>query len=291
MNRRAFLAGLALAPSAAWAANDCDRWCEEITGLRIHLYGDSISRGFALGVFADEIAPSHPLYPFRSPAAMMNGVMEESGLKHVAAYMGDAVTPHFDIPARIRQRIKQGAIRPGDFVVIEDAGNHGSDPDAYYVKMAALRQAVTEEHGITCVMMTMFDYPPAPAGYQYDLAFNGKTHNAATRQAATETKPYVGQTILVEMDAIMDARRSYQMGHTGTDVVLGDGIHPNVWGQALIAGEVLKAAGLRQIIGSVENAIALAAPHWDFLRYGSPYWTAETGPVFVQDYLRACLLR
>src|SRR5262245_58522129 len=60
-------------------------------GKVIHLFGDSIMRGWALGKFPDEISDTDPAFRLRelsSPAHMMNIIFNENHVEAVAAYAG-----------------------------------------------------------------------------------------------------------------------------------------------------------------------------------------------------------
>jgi hypothetical protein len=265
-------------------AADRDEWFWGFARQRsraVFLFGDSISRGLGLGQWADETPKTHPLYRFRSIASMADMALEENGRHERIGYAGSLIGAA--APARIRQLTEDGIVRPGDAVVFEDAGDYAGCSAAYRDEWTACLDAVPA--GVRRIAMTMFDYTPNPI-LQFDLPdATGLSRNDAIRAAATETG-----ADLIDMNAIMDERRAQQIGHTATDVVLPDLYHANVWGQMVMTGEILKAVGLRP--SSVENAAALAVVgNWQFLGYGSPYWTDETGPAFAQNYTRECLLR
>ena len=78
-------------------------------------------------------------------------------------------------------------------------------------------------------MLTMWSYPPAPDHSRYDVAVNGRTVNDATRVAAMEEKPYVGQTIFLDMASRMTAWWNAAASYDGVAVIHNDGIHTNVW--------------------------------------------------------------
>lgn len=304
MNRRAFLAGLAAslaAPRAFAQAGGVDPWYQTLISDRgryakaIHLYGDSIARGYALKQFADEVSSSHPMYGFRSIAAMANALLADNGLPHVVAYGGLALTyvdgGYVSGAATIRARVSSGVIRSGDVVVIEDAGEHSCDPDEYEALMLDVRRAVTERHDVTCILMSMFDYqvPPnsLPPQYQFDYPFGGRSMNDATRAAAAAQIAAVGQTLYLDMNAIMDQWRGSAMRADGVEVMHPDGIHPNVWGQMRMTGEILKAAGLRPYLSVDITNRALARANYQALAYGSSSFTASR----AEAYSTYCLLR
>jgi hypothetical protein len=268
-----------------------DSWFSGLVASRtaraIVLFGDSISRGYALGGFADvpELA-THPLYEFRSIASMGNPALRENGRPEVIAYAGNAVREP-SAPARVQSLISDGVIRRGDVVFIEDAGDYARFSPQYRDELIALRRAVVEREAVTCVLMTMFDYSSDPA-FQFDTKdAAGMTRNDAIRAAAAADIPHVGDTILLDMNAKMDEWRTSALGQDGVDVIHADGIHPNVWGQMFMTGEILKAAGVGYL-ATINSAASLAQANWDVLRYGSPYWT---GPTRAGQFADHCLRR
>lgn len=304
MNRRAFLAGLAAslaAPRAFAQAGGADPWYATLLADRgrhakaIHLYGDSIARGFALKQFADEVSSSHPMYGFRSIAAMANALLADNGLPHVVAYGGLALTYVDGGYATgingIKARVASGVIRSGDVVVIEDAGAHGCDPDEYEAVLLDLRRAVTGSHDVTCILMSMFEYqiPPnsVPPSYQWDHRFGGRSMNDAIRAAAEAELDAVGQTLFLDMNSAMDQWRYSAMSIDGVEVMHSDGIHPNVWGQMRMTGEILKIAGLRPYLSVDVTNRALAQENYQALAYGAPSFTASRAGVYATN----CLLR
>jgi hypothetical protein len=260
-----------------------DRWLD---GPPVHLFGDSIARGYALGAHADEVPEDNRLYDFRSIASTANLVLRDNGHDALFAFAGEAVGEHAK-PRTVERYIDDGKVRAGDVVVIADAGDYRDGPRAYLREMAELRRIVTGRQDITCILMTMFDYPPAGPEFQFDRAEDGMTRNDAIRTAATERRPYAGRTVLLDLDEEMDEWRASAMRRDGVDVVLPDGIHPNVWGQMLITGEILKAAGFRRYLTRADAAVSIAQQNWKDLAYGSKRFSAKRAEQFVTH----CLLR
>ena len=272
----------------------------------IHIYGDSISRGYGTGVFSDEMSPSDPLYAFRSIWSAINLTLADNSLltfdttdpekivkgKWLSAHMGPAIGTT-GTAALIESRVKAGTIRAGDIVVFEDAGDHGSNPADYQAEWEALRLAVAGKHNVTVIMMTMFDYiDPANThlmpSCQYDVSIGGVTMNAATIAAYNADLGCVGQTILIDMNARMDKWKTDAFNLHNVAVMNPDGIHPNVWGQMLMAGEIIKACGLLPYISSTATCEAVAAANYAALAYGG-------GVAFDSSrsasYAKFCLLR
>ncbi len=242
----------------------------------VHLVGDSISRGYALGVFADGVPSNHPYYILRSIPSMANSVLANSNSPHRLCYMSGT---------DVRARFRDGVIRSGDVVIFEDAGEHGSDPVAYKQMIANLRAAITDKHNVTAVFMSMFDYYPVP-NFQYDTPFNGKTINQATYEAATEDTNHVGQTLFLDMNSLMDGWKASSEGQQGVPIIL-DGIHPNVWGQMFMTGEYLKIAGLRPYLTNASDLYNVIYANWQTFAYGSPYFTQNR----AIEYANFCIYR
>jgi len=260
---------------------------------KIHLIGDSISKGYALGEYEDTLSPSNPLWPLRSISSMANNTLYGVGIKDEFYYTGlPAVNFSSDIEATevaIRAIVNNGTIRSGDVVIFEDAGPHIEDPDTYQEQWEFLRAAVVDRFDITLVMMSMFSYSPAPNDNRYDVTFGSRTMNAATLAAATSLVPNErGQTLFFDMKTNMDGWETSAYGSDLVPVMLPDGIHPNVWGQARMAGEILKLLRYRPYLGStVPGLEAVASANWVALAYGSPYFSS----VKAATYMRDCLLR
>lgn len=248
-----------------------------------HLVGDSWSRGYALGVFAEAVPPSHPMYRLRSPAAMAETVFADNGRPDRFCFTG--IAPNVaQAPDLIRERIRNRVIRSGDVVFVLDAGDHNQDPGLYATSLAAIRDAVTGRHDITCVLMTTPDYSTTPA-MQWDTPFNGQTMNQAIRAVATADVPSVGQTLLLDLDPKMDTWKQLIYGQHLLPAFL-DPIHPNFWGQALWTGEMLKAGGWRGLTSCV-TAQTIAAVNPGYTFYNSPYMTDPQ----ARTYMATALLR
>jgi hypothetical protein len=266
-------------------------------GRVIHLFGDSIARGYALGKFpdgADPLDPAHPLYDFRSIASTANLALTTNNRTERVAYGGNVSA------TLIASMVSRGTIRSGDVVVLEDAGDYAPGPNAYYSFWWSARQAAAI-NGVTVVMMSMFDYCHSgnlacnPA-MQYDAAVGTQgTLNDATRRAAMVTtnatsasgSALAGVTRFADMNWIMDGWRSSALSVDGVDVMLPDGVHPNVWGQMRMVREILAVAGLRQYLTNVAPIQDLAAANYQSLSYGSATFTAARARAYVAANLGA----
>ncbi|MCC6179107.1 MAG: SGNH/GDSL hydrolase family protein [Chloroflexi bacterium] len=248
-------------------------------GRVIWLYGDSISQGYALGTFAPPA--DHPLYAVRSPASTYRAIAEENGIADVLVRVewliaADEQGQMSFRPNWIRRAIVSGAIRRGDVVLLEDAGPHTVEAMLYQVALDCLRAEATDRHEITCVMLTTPDYPPAPENSQWDrLLRDGRSVNEAIREAATLARPWRGRTVLLDMNAEMDRRRASALSQDGVDVMHPDGIHPNVWGQCLYVGQILRVTGLRSRVRTIATVEDVCAANDQLLAYGARAFTGQ----------------
>ena len=240
-------------------------------GRVIHLFGDSIMRGYGTGVFADTMQESDKLYVLRSPASMINIIANENALQIFAAYGGPIGLPEncADGAARIKQLSDALIIRPGDIVVIEDAGDHNGNVKQYEACMRKLRAAVVRLKSVTLLLMTVFDATVerySERGFpwhmkSFDIPFKGYSHNDAIIRAAS-TPQDKGRTLLIDIDRILDRVRAYNLLLYDFDILMDDKIHLNVLGQLHLVCEILRAAGLYRddlrLAGIEEVAIANA---------------------------------
>jgi hypothetical protein len=267
----------------------------------IHLIGDSLSKGYALGAYSEQIIANGPSDPrnaillFASISSMANNVLYENGIRDEFNYTGiPAVNLSSDISttvASIRALVANGTIRSGDVVVAEDAGPHNQDPDLYQSQWEQFRAAVVDRFDITLVMMSMFSYPNAAADSQYSTLFgtapNQRTMNAATVAAYQATIPNErGQTLWIDMKTAMDNWRSSAKSVDNVDVMHPDDIHPNVWGQALMVGELLKALQYRPYLNTADGLKNLAYTQYAQLKYGSTTFNA----LRAFQYMHQCIL-
>jgi hypothetical protein len=211
-------------------------------GRVVHLYGDSLMRGWALRRFPDELNAeqrrAEPNWRHRSPAAMLNSTAWQAGA--VAVFAGNTGQPGGADVDALRESIAIGVIRPGDIVVLEDSGRHEGDPVAYAANWLALRRALANA-GVTIIMITVPDaitqetISGAPAHlFRYDAPFNGVTHNAATANAARAPIEGSSRTILIELNETLEVPGRLHR----------DGIHPNICGQCIMTAAIATAAEL-----------------------------------------------
>lgn len=258
-------------------------------GRVIMLNGDSITRGFGLGVFEDAVDPSDPLYKFRSIESMLNFALEENGRSERAAWFTG-----LDQSA-IMGFLNAGIIQSTDPVVCEDAAYPSMGVSSYFSKWWGIRHAVNSA-GREFVGMTMFDYPGSlgdDTDNQFDLVrFNSTSdcgsYNDAIRRALTQVTganfknyPYSAKATLLDMNWRMDSWRTNAQTQDGVNVMLPDGIHPNVWGQMLMAGLIAEACGVRQYLTDLDALQDLAEANYSALSYGSTTFTGARARQYV----------
>ena len=263
--------------------NDAALADRPVYGRMGHILGDSWGRGYALGVFAEQVPSTHPLFRFRSAPAMAESVFVDNGRPDRFCYTEIAANDPL-AATKLRERIRGRAIRSGDVVFVEDAGDHECDPDLREAMLTEIRAAVTERHDITCVLQTTPDYATA-TNEQWDTVFCTRTMNQAIRDAALADIAQVGQTLLLDLDPKMDWWKTWIAGQHAI-LAYRDLIHPNEWGQAFWVGEMLKAGGWRGLTSCV-TAQTIAAGNPSYLWNGSPYMTEAV----ARAYMTQALLR
>jgi hypothetical protein len=166
-------------------------------------------------------------------------------------------------------------------LVFADAGPHDSDPDAYQARWEQVRRAASGA-AVTILMLDMFDYVTHTemAGrsaneYRYDVPFVGaasgkrRTINEATLAAANTTIPGVARTVFVPLNAAMDKQRARLLDAYRLPVVDKGGVHANVWGQCVMVGTILKAAGMEVHPAAKGPFASIFRMNWKRMRYSS----------------------
>jgi hypothetical protein len=256
------------------------------TKRMVWLFGDSISRGYALGTFADLLPPADPLYHFRSIASMANLTLADNGRNERFAYAGGVISGNeLDRAKTIaynQSLLLEGIVRSGDLVVIEDAGDYPGTAIEYQAELDSVIEPFVTA-GIETLLMTMFDYSSNPADQFDRIDESGLSRNDAIRAVALARG-----TRLVDMDSIMNQWRDAAL-YVDDVSVMRDPIHPNVWGQGKMAGVLLKEADLRQHLANANNATWLAQANYLTLGYGtaSPHWDANRAGAYAQALLLA----
>lgn len=223
-----------------------------------------------------------PLWCMHSLASVLNALFADSGLleaadhgltipkaRLAATYAGALGMPlPKDVSARaaeIAGYIDSGLIRDGDVIIMEDAGYNGQNPDAYEEDWLLLGRTVLPRVKATLVLYDMFDDIPEepvmgipPDAFRFDAPFpspktgGARSHNQAQRDAVAQLAKdpdNKGRLVYVDMRRRMDAFRAALKDAFGVAALSPEGIHPNIWGEAFLARELLRAAELAPLVG------------------------------------------
>ena len=261
---------------------------------------------------------SDPLWPMHSLASSMNYQFAAAGLldtpdggdtvpaARLAAAYGGALGQPFpqEVEARaakLAALAKDGVIRDGDVVILEDAGFHGQDPDAYEANWLALGRAVLENVGATVIMCDMFDAIPdgsimgVPAeAFRFEALFpsnvpEGKrSHNQALRAAAAKLAALPdskGKVVLLDLRPRMNAFKAALSSELGGEAIMPEGIHPSPWGVAFMGREYLRAAGLAPQLTNPAPYVDLLAVNAGRLSQPSRPAPADKARPFIEAWI------
>lgn len=238
----------------------------------VFLFGDSITRGNALDIFpdqADQEMRSSALWPFRSPASMINLFLRASGVRQdldgadnptagrfVATYAGGPVGPSPDKTRPTAETITElsagGIIRPQDFIVLEDAGDHGNDPLAYQAAWKLVIAAAAETAASVIVLNT-YDLGPEIGfanvdwrDYSFHTLYRlpdatTTTFNQSIDRAAFEVGK--ANVSVLDFDGSMRALAA-RTGAINSTGVTREGVHLNIVGQCALASLILRKTAI-----------------------------------------------
>lgn len=213
-------------------------------GRVVHLYGDSIMRGYALRRFPDNYSVDESdrelLWEQRSPANVLN-LLAQKDSGFTAAYAGGVGLPEKASPI-VGYRVKTNIIRPGDVVVFQDGGGHKLDPEGYAEIYMKIRKSICGS-GATAIFLNTH-HVIAPGSLQienedilrWDVQFGEMTMNDAVKKVATEEVDQCEAAIFI--DVANELRELEQRGHS---VLHSDGYHLNVTGQWAVAHLIERA--------------------------------------------------
>lgn len=201
-------------------------------GRVVHIYGDSIARGWGFGIFEDK----NPLNRIQDIAQI---ILQDNGINEHELFFRYAWTQEVK---RISQELKSGLIKDGDVIVFEEAGPHEDNIVQYRKKLLAIKDAV-ESGGqkINLVLTTMFDYWPAPHYYnsEYDALIGDS--NLTMNQVVLEVAKNEYLSVL-DWNKLMD-RAVEELRLFGISPMHRDGVHPNIYGNFLLAISLLNHIG------------------------------------------------
>jgi hypothetical protein len=236
-------------------AEDRSKGFRPLRGQTIILKGDSITQGYGFGNYTDP-SPLRTIYGIGS-------ILMRENLDHPPAFgtvpslwrglNPDGSARTLDtLAAELDGNIRQGSIAAGDWLIYEDAGEVAQNihpapwpwtKDIYLNYRDSLRDMVHAVEDVVdrshIVFMTMFDYGAA-ASCRWDVPLDmaGRTGNDAIRDEAAELGIRV-----IDMNRIMDAANAYLEQKGWGRAVGPDGIHPNVFGNFVMALAILGELG------------------------------------------------
>lgn len=229
---------------------------EALPGQRIFLKGDSIANGFAFGNFTNP-SPLRTVYGIAT-------ILLQDNLPHPPQF--SRLTPVWEglkadgtpetvdsLAGEIQVNVRQGDLRPGDWMIYEDAGEldkvvHPAPwPDAknmYQRQREALRGMVLEADNSIgrdhVLMMTMFDYDPKAPWCAWDAPLDDGVHSG--NDSIRDEAAALGVRV-INLRRIMNRAEDYIASGGWGRVVGPDGIHPNVYGNYVMALAILGSMG------------------------------------------------
>ena len=239
---------IAVSPAAAQAGPQDENYVQ-MANYRtpdmpvVHLFGDSIMRGYALRKFPDQYTPEEAeneiLWPLRSPASMLKFISDGD---YWAGYAGGTGLPYTEDPRgnTVYARVDNGQVFDDDFIVISDAGEHNNNPAAYYLMLKSLRTLLCDYDVDVLYVNTYDDIAPGALAiededqYRWSVPIDGMTMNSTFAKAAADEMPDCkADAHLIDIVPNMKALEG-----RGLSPIQSDGIHPNMTGQWLIAYKI-----------------------------------------------------
>ncbi len=241
---------------ASMCAAAADPPFEVLPGQRIMLKGDSIARGYAFGNYTD-LSPLRRIPGIGNILLRANQARPPEFLRLENYWQGleaDGSPKTTDsLAAEIRMNIARGELRTGDWLIFEDAGpiDKAVHPapwpwtkDIYRNYRQLLRDMVQAAESTVgrdhIVFMTMFDYDPKCAECAWDAVLDDGKHSG--NDAIRDEARALGIRV-IDMNAIMDAANAYLSERGWGRAVGPDGIHPNVYGNWVMALAILREVG------------------------------------------------
>ena len=251
----AFLTGLLVQPTPAASPTAEDSFLA-LPGQRLFLKGDSITKGYGFGNYTNE-SPLRTIYgianillkdnlphppPMNALAGVWEGLNPDGTPKTVDSLAGE-----------IQVNIRSGDLRPGDWLIYEDAGGldnfvhpapYPNTNHIYRRYREALRDMVLEAQGTIdrehIRFMTMFDYQPTVPWSAWDAPLDDgvRSGNDAIRDEAAALGVRV-----IDMNRIMDRAEEYIEAQKWGRLVGRDGIHPNIYGNFIMTLAILESLG------------------------------------------------
>jgi hypothetical protein len=208
-------------------------------GATVHFFGDSIFKGWGFGKY-DEPSPLCRIQDICTLLARDNLTAPPRISRLAPRAVEDGKRYGEEPGALVKARIGEGEIGPDDWIVYEDAGPHGASYHDYRRKLAGICQAAAGANR-RVILMTMFDYRPSIPDSAYDAPTRdvpGRSINDAIRDEAAAQR-----VACLDMNGFMDRLQEALQGQGWGSTCHRDGIHPNVFGNLLMAFVLLRALG------------------------------------------------
>jgi len=242
-----------------------------LPGQRVLFNGDSITKGYGFGNYTDP-SPLRTIYGIA-------GILAKENLRNAPVFFrpeqvwagrdADGNPKTIDsLAGELQTWLRRGDARTGDWMVYEDAGqvnqivSPGPSPhltDMYGRYRRNLRGMIEEADRSLgrnhILLMTMFEYDPRIPWCKWEVPLDDGKHSAndAIRDEASELGVRV-----IDMRRIMDRAHQYVQAKGWGRMVGPDGIHPNIYGNAVMAFAILGAMGADIGFWRVETL----APHF-----------------------------
>ncbi|MFZ4682549.1 MAG: SGNH/GDSL hydrolase family protein [Terrimicrobiaceae bacterium] len=227
----------------------------------VHIYGDSISRGFGFVEFEDP-SPLSRIQDIAGLLARENGV-PQSELAIRYAWSQD--------PRRLENEIRAGTVRPEDVVLYQDAGPHENNAGQRRTRLQDFINAVRlTDPRVELILTTTFDFDPPPVfeNSRYDEPVAGSTlsMNAVLLEVAVrENVPVLDWNLQIDAAVAALAPSEIFLMHN-------DGVHPNALGNFALAISILQHLGIeiRSWNSVVNEFVQLDKEHVKVLRLMPP---------------------
>ena len=243
-------------PSWSQDAGSAARGLRPLPRQRILFNGDSIFKGYGFGNYTDP-SPLRTVYKIVDLLMKENVVYPPETVWLAGVWTGlnpDGTPKTVDtLAGEIQTYIRRGDIRTGDWMIYEDAGQldmfvHPAPwPDrigVYQKYRKALRDMVLQgEHAIDrehIRFMTMFDYQPKCGWCAWDAPLDDGVHTG--NDAIRDEAEALGIE-WIDMNRIMDRAQEHVQARGWGRLVGPDGIHPNVYGNFVMALAIAQSLG------------------------------------------------
>ena len=140
----------------------------------------------------------------------------------------------------VSKRIEEGQVGLNDWIIYEDAGPHGADYEAYRDKVRSICEAGRGAQR-RVILMTMFDYQPTFRDAAYDAPTRDRP-DKSTNEAIRDEAQAQGVTV-IDMNRAMDRVQAALHKRGWGSTCHKDGVHPNVFGNLVMALVLLRFMG------------------------------------------------